>query len=277
MYKKLINLFLLCSVALLGGCKAALIDSKGQIGVSEKWLMMISLGAMIIVVIPVIIMAIGFVIEYRASNTKATYKPHWDFSYNVEAVVWGIPCLIIIFLTVICWKSTHELDPSVPIKSAVKPIEIDVVAMDWKWLFIYPDEHIATVNEIAFPANVPIRFEITSDSVMNSFFIPQLGSQIYAMAGMDARLYLIANQIGVYDGISANFSGDGFSGMKFKAHALSEADYDQWLDKVRLSQDTLTDESFAELAKPSENNPVQYYSKANPDLFQKIIVKYMKM
>jgi cytochrome o ubiquinol oxidase subunit II len=271
-------ILLLGSLVFLGGCdNITLLNSKGQVGVSEKWLIMVSLCAMLIVVIPVIIMAIIFAYKYRASNTKSTYKPHWDFSYKIEAIVWGIPCLIIIVLGIICWKSTHELEPSVPIKSASKPIEINVVALDWKWLFIYPNEHIATVNQVAFPVNVPVKFEITSDSVMNSFFIPQLGSQIYAMAGMNARLYLIADQIGVYDGISANFSGAGFSGMKFKALALSKDDWGKWVNKVKLSSNVLGAEAYEKLAKPSEYHPVEYYSKVDAGLFQNIINKYMKM
>lgn len=239
--------------------------------------MLVSLGAMLIVVIPVIVMAVFFAWKYRASNPHATYKPHWNFSYKIEAVIWGIPCLIIMVLATICWQSTHKLDPANPIKSDVEPIEIDVIALDWKWLFIYPKEHIATVNQVAFPVNVPVRFEITSDSVMNSFFIPQLGSQIYAMAGMDARLHLIANHIGTYDGISANFSGEGFSGMNFKALVVSKDDFDKWLAKVRLSKNVLEDKSYAELAKPSEYDAVKYYSKIDAEIFRKIIGKYMKM
>lgn len=210
---------LIAGTVLLSGCDSALLDPKGQIGLEQRSLILTAFGLMMIVVIPAVLMAVGFAWKYRASNKDAKYSPNWSHSNKVEAVVWTVPILIILFLAVLTWKTTHALEPSKPLVHDEKPITIEVVSMDWKWFFIYPEQGIATVNEIAFPANVPVHFKVTSNSVMNSFFIPRLGSQIYAMAGMQTQLHLIADEAGTYDGISASYSGPGFSGMKFKAIA----------------------------------------------------------
>lgn len=278
-YNKYLGILSLFSVvALVSGCSdMVLMNPKGQIGLEQRSLILTVLGLMLIVVIPAVVMAFVFAIKYRASNTKATYSPNWSHSSKVELVVWTVPILIIIFLATLTWKSTHALDPSKPIASDAKPVTIQVVAMDWKWLFIYPEQGIATVNEIAFPANVPVKFEITSNSVMNSFFIPQLGGQIYAMAGMNATLHLIANEPGSYKGISANFSGRGFSGMKFTAVATpDQAGFDEWVQKVKASPDTLgTMDAYEQLAAPSEYHPVEYFSSVKPSLYQDVIGKFM--
>lgn len=191
--------------------------------------------------------------------------------------MWIIPILIIIALGYVTYHSTHKLDPYRPLDSDVKPIQIDVVALDWKWLFIYPEQGIATVNKINFPANTPVNFRVTSDAVMNSFFIPGLGGQIYAMAGMTTKLHLIANENGVFDGISANYSGAGFTGMKFKATATSQADFDAWVAEVKQSPLKLGKAEYEALAKPSEYNPVALYSEAPAELFQSIVDKYEGM
>jgi cytochrome o ubiquinol oxidase subunit 2 len=259
---------------LLTGCDMALMDPKGQIGVEQKSLILTSTWLMLIVVIPVILMTIFFAWKYRASNKKAEYKPEWSHSTKIEIVVWTIPCLIIVALGIMTWQSSHELDPQKPL-SDVKPVKIEVVAMDWKWLFIYPEEGIATVNEIAFPANVPVEFHVTSATVMNSFFIPRLGSQIYAMAGMENKLNLIANAEGEYPGISANYSGAGFSGMQFKAIATSKEGYANWVQKVKQAPDALTIKQYQGLLKASENTPVQHFASVQPKLFQSIIQQYM--
>ncbi|CAJ0991351.1 Cytochrome bo(3) ubiquinol oxidase subunit 2 [Sodalis praecaptivus] len=278
-YNKYLGILSLFSVvALVSGCRdMVLMNPKGQIGLEQRSLILTALGLMLIVVIPAVVMAFVFAIKYRASNTKATYSPNWSHSSKVELVVWTVPILIIIFLATLTWKSTHALDPSKPIASDAKPVTIQVVAMDWKWLFIYPQQGIATVNEIAFPANVPVKFEITSNSVMNSFFIPQLGGQIYAMAGMNATLHLIANEPGSYKGISANFSGRGFSGMKFTAVATpDQAGFDEWVQKVKASPDKLgTMDAYEQLAAPSEYHPVEYFSSVKPSLYQDVIGKFM--
>ncbi len=277
-YKKTIGLSsLLAATLMLSGCDMVLMNPKGAIGVEQKTLILTAFGLMLIVVIPAIVMAIVFAMRYREANKSATYRPNWAHSNKIELVVWTVPILIIITLATITWKTTHELDPYKPLVSDQKPVTIEVISLDWKWLFVYPEQGIATVNEIAFPTGVPVNFKVTSDSVMNSFFVPQLGGQIYAMAGMQTKLHLIANEPGTYNGISASYSGAGFSGMKFTATATPDrAGFDEWVQKVKASSKTLdTVQAFNELAKPSENNPVEYFSSVKPNLFQETIAKFM--
>jgi cytochrome o ubiquinol oxidase subunit 2 len=220
-------------------------------------------------------MTLYFAWRYRASNTKATYAPKWSHSTAIEVVVWTVPCIIIAILAMITWRTTHELDPYKPLTSQVKPITIQAVSMDWKWVFIYPDYGVASVNELAFPANVPVNFQITSDSVMNAFFIPQLGSQIYAMAGMETKLHLIANEPGNYAGLSSNYSGAGFSDMHFTAMATSEQGFKDWINKAKASQLSLDGQTYHALTQPSEKMPVTYYANVKPGLFNSIIAQYM--
>lgn len=268
------RLSLLLPLLSLGGCNMVLFDPKGQIGADEKSLIITCTLLMLLVVVPVILMTLAFAWKYRASNTKATYMPDWSHSTRIEIVVWLIPCIIIAILGWLTWHSTHKLDPYRPLDSDVKPVTIQAISLDWKWLFIYPEQGIATVNEIAFPKDTPVNFQITSDTVMNSFFIPQLGSQIYSMTGMLTKLHLIANEEGVFDGISANYSGGGFSGMKFKAIATSQQGFQDWVAKVKSAQSGLTEEGYPELAKPTENVPATYFSSVTPDLFQHILTKH---
>ncbi|XNM51931.1 ubiquinol oxidase subunit II [Escherichia coli] len=210
-------------------------------GLEQRSLILTAFGLMLIVVIPAILMAVGFAWKYRADN-NAKYSPNWSHSNKVEAVVWTVPILIIIFLAVLTWKTTHALEPSKPLAHDEKPITIEVVSMDWKWFFIYPEQGIATVNEIAFPANTPVYFKVTSNSVMNSFFIPRLGSQIYAMAGMQTRLHLIANKPVLLTVSPPATAAQGFSGMKFKAIATPDrAAFDQWVAKAKQSPNTMSD------------------------------------
>ena len=262
---------------LLTGCDMALMNPKGQIGMEQKSLIITATLLMLIVVVPVIIMTFLFAWKYRESNKEAKYTPNWAHSNKIEMVVWGIPCVIILVLGTLTWKSTHALDPRQTIPSEAQTITIEEVSMDWKWLFIYPDLGIASVNELSFPENVPVKFKITSDTVMNSFFIPRLGSQIYAMGGMQNILHLVANEKGVYPGMSANYSGKGFSGMKFNAIVTSQEDFDKWVEKVKQSPNQLQWEDYNQLAKPSENNPVEYFSVVKSGLYLDIINKYMKM
>ncbi|BAK75336.1 cytochrome o ubiquinol oxidase subunit II [Pseudogulbenkiania sp. NH8B] len=265
----------LAAAALLSGCQGGILDPKGQIAADEKSLIITATVLMLLVVVPVILMTLGFAWKYRASNKSATYDPKWSHSGKIEAVVWIIPIIIVSFLAVITWNSTHKLDPYRPLDSDKKPITIQVVSLDWKWLFIYPELNIASVNQLAFPANTPVNFKITSDAAMNSFFIPQLGGQIYSMAGMQTKLHLIANEPGSYDGMSANYSGAGFSGMKFKAIATaSPAEFDAWVKQVRSGK-PLDPTSYAQLLNPSENNPVQHFSSVTPGLFYGVLNKYM--
>ena len=261
--------------ALLSGCHLSVLDPKGQVAADEKSLIITATLLMLVVVIPVILLTLYFAWKYRESNTEATYTPDWSYSHRIEAVVWAVPIVIILVLGTITWKSTHELDPYKPLESSVKPITIQVVSLDWKWLFIYPDQHIATINEIQFPANTPVNFRITSDTVMNVFFIPQLGSQIYAMAGMQTQVNLIADTPGTYDGLSTNFSGAGFPDMKFTATASSQADFDAWVAKVKASPNKLGLDNYNDLAKPSQKDPVKYFSNVEPVLYAAVLDKYM--
>jgi len=276
-YNKSIGMLsIFASTVLLSGCNSAILDPKGAIGLEQRTLILTAIGLMLIVVIPVIIMAFAFAWKYRASNTNAKYSPNWSHSNKVEAVVWTIPVIIIAILATITWKTSHQLDPFKPIVTNEKPMTVEVVSLDWKWLFIYPEQGIATVNELVIPKDVPVQFKVTSNSVMNSFFIPQLGGQIYAMAGMQPQLHLIANEAGTYKGISANYSGSGFSGMKFNAIATpTRADFDAWVAKVKQAPNQLaTPDDFKKLAADSIDNPVEYFSTVQPNLFKEIIHQY---
>lgn len=252
----------------------ALLDPKGPIGADEKAIIIYATCLMLLVVVPVIVLTLAFAWRYRASNTQATYAPDWSHSRRIEAVVWAIPCLIIAVLATGTWAWSHQLDPyraiTVP---GVKPINVDVVSLDWKWLFIYPDLKIATVNEVAFPVGTPVNFRLTSDSVMNSFFIPRLGSQIYTMAGMQTRLHLLADTPGDYAGISANYSGDGFSDMTFTARAMTAAHFNAWVARVRESKSDLTLAAYRRLATPSERNPVTYYGDIDGTVYHDALNK----
>ncbi|MGA7817483.1 ubiquinol oxidase subunit II [Caballeronia sp.] len=259
---------------LLSGCKMELFDPKGSVGLAEKELILNATYAMLIVVVPVILLTLLFAWRYRQSNTSAEYLPKWAHSTKIEIVMWLVPSLIILYLGIMTWKSTHALDPYKPLVSVAKPITVEVVALDWKWLFIYPEYGIATVNQIEFPVGTPVNFKITSDSVMNSFFIPQLGGQIYAMAGMQTKLHLIADEAGDYAGISANFSGAGFSDMKFRAIATTPEEFAAWVAKVKASPSELNNANYAAVAAPTEKHPVQYFSKVDANLFHSIIAKY---
>ncbi|MCO8161506.1 ubiquinol oxidase subunit II [Pseudomonas sp. 21LCFQ02] len=277
-YPRFFGYLALFSMLLLSGCDGfPLLDPKGQVGIEQRNLIVIATLLMLIVVIPVIFMTIIFAWKYRASNKAAKYTPDWSHSTKIEVAVWGVPIILLIFLGYFTYVSTHKLDPYRPLESEVKPVVIQAVSLDWKWLFIYPEEGIATVNHIVFPANTPINFQVTSDSVMNSLFIPGLGGQIYAMAGMHTKLHLIANENHEFNGISANYSGAGFTGMKFKAISTSQADYQAWIKEVKNSPKQLDSAEYAALLKPSERHPVELYSSVTPDLFQVIIDKYEGM
>ncbi|MFT5235952.1 MAG: cytochrome o ubiquinol oxidase subunit 2 [Shewanella sp.] len=269
---------LTASVIMMSGCEGGVLDPKGQIGIDEKHLIIVATLLMLIVVIPVIFMTLYFAWKYRDGREHEIYAPKWAHSKAIEIVVWLVPVVIVIILGGITWVSTHDLDPYKPLEHEAKPITIEVVSLNWKWLFIYPELGIASVNELAFPANVPVNFKITSDTAMNSFFIPQLGSQIYSMAGMATQLHLIANEPGTFDGISANYSGAGFTGMKFKAIATEDnASFDAWVANVRHKNNKLNKHTYQALAKPSENNPVEYYGSVSKGMFDHIVMQYMHM
>ncbi|MFZ0869445.1 MAG: ubiquinol oxidase subunit II [Rhodanobacter sp.] len=268
---------LLCTapVGLLAGCHLALFDPKGDVGVQERHLIVLSLALMLMVVIPVIALTLFFFWRYRASNTKATYAPTWAHSTKIEIVVWGIPCLIVAFLAVLIWRSTHVLDPYRPLASDVPPVRVQVVALNWKWLFIYRDYGVASVNQLVIPAGTPVDFVLTADSLMNSFFIPRLGSQIYAMAGMQTQLHLIADAPGVYAGMSSAYSGEGFSDMRFNAIATTGIGFRQWIQRARGAPTKLTRAAYRVLSEPSSNQPAMVYADADPSLFQSVVNQYM--
>ncbi|MEM7222640.1 MAG: ubiquinol oxidase subunit II [Pseudomonadota bacterium] len=263
---------------LASGCEisgAPIIDPKGPVAFTERDLLFTAAGIMLIVIIPVWIMAFVFVTRYRVKNKKAAYRPDWDFSTPIEILVWTVPAIIVIVLGTLVWDYTHRLDPYRPLQSSVQPLQVEVVAQDWKWLFIYPDQQIASVNELVFPSGRPLSLRITSDTVMNSFFIPALGSQIYAMAGMQTQLNLLADEPGRFMGRNMQYSGDGFAKQYFEALATSQADFDAWVAKVRQSSEVLDANAYSALAKPSIKHPVTYYSAVETDLFDKIIASYM--
>jgi cytochrome o ubiquinol oxidase subunit 2 len=252
--------------------KLSVLNPKGIIALKEYRLIVISTLMMLIVVIPVFIMTVYFAWKYRADNTKAKYRPDEHQNHWAEAIWWGVPFVIIAVLSVITWKSCIDLDPFKPLEMHNKPLKIQVIALQWKWLFIYPEQKIATVNFLQFPKQTPINFEITADAPMNSFWIPELGSQIYAMPGMVAKLHLMADMEGSYRGCSANLSGTGFSGMTFTAKASSEADFATWVESVQQSDSSL---DYRKVVEPSSYDPQALYSLADEDLFDEIVMKYM--
>ena len=251
------------------------LQPKGMIASQERRLIVICSLLMLVVVIPVLILTFVFAWKYREGSRHAHYTPHWEHHYIAEMCWWGVPFVIIAILAVITWKTTHTLDPFAPIQTDQKELRIQAVALNWKWLFMYPDEGIATVNIVRFPEKTPIHFEITADAPMNSFWIPQLGGQIYAMSGMRSELYLMADKVGKYTGRSANISGKGFSKMLFTAESLSPQGFDQWVEEVRGSQKVLTKESYRALAEPSEGDASSYYVLGDADLFDWIMMQYM--
>jgi len=278
---KYFRFLLLSAVAfLLTGCNAVLLDPSGDIAVQQRDLLYLATGLMLIVIIPVMIATVVFAWRYRSSNTSAKYDPEWSHSTKLELVIWSVPLLIIIALGTVTWVSTHKLDPyrpldrigeGRPVTADIRPLTVEVVAMDWKWLFIYPEYGIATVNELAAPVDRPIEFKITASTVMNSFFIPALAGQIYAMAGMETKLHAVINEPGVYDGISSNYSGAGFSGMRFKFHGLAQADFDKWVESARAEGGKLDRGAYLQLERPSHNEPVRRYASVATDLYDAIL------
>jgi cytochrome o ubiquinol oxidase subunit 2 len=264
----------------LSGCNTVLLHPSGAVAAQQGHLIVQSTVLMLIIVIPVIALTIIFAWRYRQSNSKATYTPDWDHSTQLELVIWAAPLLIIIALGALTWISSHTLDPYRPLRrldaaravpTGVKPMTIEVVALDWKWLFIYPEQGIAVVNEVAAPVDVPINFKITASSVMNSFFVPALAGQIYAMPGMQTQLNAVINQHGEYDGFSANYSGAGFSGMHFKFRGVTAAEFQKWVQSAKEGGQALSPQGYAQLAQPSERDPVRRYASVDPGLYDSIL------
>jgi cytochrome o ubiquinol oxidase subunit II len=260
------------AVTLLTSCtRTGVLDPQGPIAAAQRLLLINSLAIMLVVVIPVIIATLAFAWWYRASNPHATRSLDESFEGRVEFVVWSIPALTVILLGGVIWIGSHQLDPSAPIAGTSDPLRVDVVSLDWKWLFIYPDKGVATVNQLVIPAGTPIQFRLTSATVMNSFFVPQLGSQIYTMGGMTTHLNLLADNPGEFTGFSANYSGAGFAWMQFVVKSVPSADFNAWLDQTRGSGSALDDASYAALAKPSKDVPPATYRSVDPKMFERII------
>src|ERR1700716_3007891 len=265
---------------LLAGCNMVLLHPSGMVAAQQGHLILASTVLMLLVVVPVIALTVIFAWRYRQSNSAATYAPDWDHSTQLELVIWAAPLLIIIALGALTWISAHTLDPYRPLRrldaahavpAGVKPLTIEVVALDWKWLFIYPEQGIAVVNEVAAPVDVPINFRITASAVMNSFYVPALAGQIYAMPGMQTQLNAVINRPGDYEGFSANYSGAGFSGMHFKFRGLSAADFQQWVQSAKTAGRDLSTRGYLQLEKPSEREPVRRYSLVSAGLYDAIL------
>jgi len=261
----------LISAATLGGCTEGVLDPKGPIASAEREILFDSLGIMLAIVIPTILATFGVAWWFRASNPRARYMPNFSYSGRLELLVWSIPAMTVLLVGGVAWVGAHDLDPKKPIQSAVKPVTVQVVSLDWKWLFIYPEQGIASVNHLTIPAGTPVNFELTSSGVMNSFFVPQLGSQIYTMAGMVTRLQLEADHPGTYRGLSAQFSGGGFADMRFAVHAVSPESFAQWVDAARSKGPVLDTQAYADLAKPSEAVVPFTYGAIGPDLFTSVL------
>ena len=271
----------LAALPLLAGCGLVVLDPAGDVARQQGDLIVISTVLMLLVILPVMALTIFFAWRYRAANKDATYKPDWDHSTQLELVIWSAPLLIIICLGAVTWVATHLLDPYRPlartgpgqaIAADVKPLDVQVVALDWKWLFIYPEQGVATVNELALPVNRPIRFRISSSSVMNSFYIPALAGQIYAMPGMETKLHGVFDRTGSFDGFSANYSGAGFSNMRFKVKSLPMSEFDQWIAAAKASpQGELDRRTYLKLEKPSEKEPVRRFAAVDPQLFDAVV------
>jgi cytochrome o ubiquinol oxidase subunit 2 len=272
---------ILVTAALSSGCNTVLLHPAGAVARQQGHLIVVATLLMLIVIIPVMALTVWFAWRYRKSNTRATYAPDWDHSTQLELVIWAVPLLIIIALGAVTWITTHTLDPYRPLKqetvaartAAVKPLTVEVVALDWKWLFIYPEQGIAVVNDLAAPVDAPIDFKITAASVMNSFFIPALAGQIYAMPGMETELHAVINRTGDFEGFSANYSGAGFSDMKFKFHGLSNHDFERWVQSAKASGQALDHNSYVQLERPSEHDPVRRYASVAPDLYDAIVAR----
>ena len=270
----------LVAALLLPGCNLVVLSPPGDVAAQQGQLIVIATLLMLIVIVPVIALTFLFAWRYRAANAKATYKPDWDHSTQLELVIWAVPLLIIIALGAVTWISTHLLDPyrplerigpGRPVPEGVEPLEIQVVALDWKWLFVYPEYGVAAVNEVAAPVDRPIRFRITASSTMNAFYVPALAGMIYAMPGMETKLHAVMNEEGEYEGFSANYSGAGFSHMRFRFHGLSEAGFDDWIARARAGDEALTRAGYLELEAPSAREPARIFASVDADLFDAIV------
>jgi cytochrome o ubiquinol oxidase subunit 2 len=254
-------------VGLAARCEAAgVLDPQGPVAAAERLILFNATAIMLVVALPVIVLTLIFAWWYRSSNVRATYRPDWSYSGQIELVVWSIPAMVVILLAGVAWIGAHQLDPGVPLPSNTKPLRIQVISLDWKWLFIYPDEHVATVNQIVVPVGTPLELILTSASVMNAFFVPQLGTQIYTMPGMTTHLALEADSAGNFPGFSSHFSGDGFT-----VHAVPAPQFSDWLRQTGGHGTALTIEAYGQFAKISKNVPAQSFGSVDPGLYEHIL------
>jgi cytochrome o ubiquinol oxidase subunit 2 len=258
------------AAAMLASCHEGVLDPRGPVGKAERVILYDSTAIMLAVVIPVIVFTLVFAWWFRARNSKARYRPDWEYSGRIEMIIWSIPALIILFLGGIAWTGSHDLDPPVPLAESTAPLDIEVISLDWRWLFIYPHEGIASLNRLVVPAGVPLRFRLTSTTVMNSFFVPQLGSQIYAMPNMVTRLNLLADEPGTFEGLSAQFSGDGFSDMRFDLVSTEAGAFKDWVDATKTQGGVLDVGTFEDLVRPAKADGVQTFAQVSEGLFDKI-------
>ena len=259
----------------VSACQASVLDPQGPVGAAQKTLIINAAAIMLAIIVPVIGATIGFAWWFRASNTRAFYRPDWAYSGRIELAVWSVPLLTIVFLGGIEVIASYQLDPARPIESKTKTLEVQVVSLDWKWLFIYPEQGVASVNQLVVPVGTPIRFTLTSASVWNSFFVPQLGSMIYTMAGMTTQLHLQADNEGTFQGLSTHFSGDGFSDMNFKVRSVSDDAFADWIRTAGQGGPVLDPDGYRELAKQSIRDAPSTYRAVAPDLFHQVVMQVL--
>ena len=260
---------------LMASCGEGVLDPRGPVGKAERVILYDSTAIMLAVIIPVIVLTLAFAWWFRADNSQARYRPEWEYSGRIEMIIWSIPALVILFLGGIAWTGSHDLDPPAPLAGSAAPLDIEVISLDWRWLFIYPHEGIASLNRLVVPAGVPLRFRLTSTTVMNSFFVPQLGSQIYSMPNMVTRLNLEADQPGTFEGLSAMFSGDGFSDMRFDLVSTGMQAFKDWVSATKAQGGVLDARAFEELVKPAKADGVQTYAQVSEGLFDSVSVGHM--
>src|SRR5277367_4682675 len=270
-HSMLVRMFSIASSAMLvASCHEGVLDPQGPVGKAERVILYDSTAIMLAVVIPVIVLTLVFAWWFRARNSQARYRPDWEYSGRIEMIIWSIPALVILFLGGIAWTGSHDLDPPMPLSESTPPLDVEVISLDWRWLFIYPHQGIASLNRLVVPAGVPLRFRLTSTTVMNSFFVPQLGSQIYTMPNMVTRLNLEADQPGTFEGLSAQFSGDGFSDMRFDLVAMESKAFKDWVNTTKAQGGVLDADTFEELVKPAKADGVQTYAQVSEGLFDSV-------
>ena len=271
---------LAAATALAGCSKAVVLNPAGDVAAQQGQLVITATLLMLVLIVPVIALTLFFAWKYRQGNTEAEYDPEWHHSTKLELVIWSVPLAIIIILGALTWVTTHKLDPyrpldridaQRPVPAGLKPLEVQVVAMDWKWLFVYPEQGIALVNELAAPVDRPIHFKLTATSTMNAFYVPDLAGMVYAMPGMQTELHGVINKAGVFPGLASHNSGAGFSGMTFKFHGLSDAGFAQWVQQAQAEGKTLDKSTYLQLAKPSERDPVQRFARVDADLYDRVL------